>query len=277
MSIGAVHGSLQARLRDIDSVVVAYSGGVDSSVVAAVAADVLGHRALAVTAVSPALASGELRAARLVARQMGIAHEVIRTDELSRRGYVQNGTDRCYHCKDTLYTALDQLAADRGFGAVASGANVDDLGDWRPGLRAASEHGVVHPLVEARASKKDVRAIARELGLTNAEKVASPCLASRVPYGRPVRPEVLARIDRAEASVRALGFRELRVRDHGELGRLEVARDELERARVPELRDAILRVIHAAGYPQAEISEEPLQSGSLNRGIVDLPVLSHPA
>lgn len=251
---------LESRIRGLDSVLVAFSGGVDSSVVAAVAARALGERALAVTAVSPALASGELEAAREVARAIGIAHETLATDELASEDYRRNDRRRCFHCKSELY---ERLTARAGARTVLSGANADDAGDWRPGLRAAAEHGVVHPLLEAGAGKAAVRALAAALRIPSADKPASPCLASRIPYGTPVAAETLARIDRAEAAVRALGVRELRVRHFGERARLEVGADELDGLRGPR-RAAALRAIRAAGYARAELDERPLRSGRLN-------------
>jgi uncharacterized protein len=253
---------LEARVAPLGSAVVAFSGGVDSSVVAAVAARALGPRALAVTAVSPAVATGELDGARRVAEAIGIAHETIATDELAREGYRRNGPDRCYHCKTELYGALAALAAERGYAALLSGANADDAGDWRPGLRAAAEHAVRHPLLEAGAGKAEVRAVARLLDLPSAEKPASPCLASRIPYGTAVAPETLARIDRAERNVRALGFPVLRVRHHGETGRLEVAADDLDRAL--EHSAELEAAIRAAGYERAVVDREPFRSGRLN-------------
>ena len=256
---------LERRVAPLGSAVVAFSGGVDSSVVAAVAARALGERALAVTAVSPAVATGELDGARAVAAAIGIAHETIATDELARAGYRRNGPDRCYHCKTELYDALAALASARGYAALLSGANADDAGDWRPGLRAAAEHGVRHPLLEAGAGKAQVRAIARALDLPSAEKPASPCLASRIPYGTAVGPDTLARIDRAERAVRALGFGVLRVRHHGELGRLELPAEDLERAlREPAPIEAAIR---AAGYARAVIDREPFRSGRLNASL----------
>jgi uncharacterized protein len=256
---------LEARLAGLGSAVVAFSGGVDSSLVAALAARALGERALAVTAVSPALATGELEGASAVARAVGIAHETITTDELARAGYRANDRDRCYHCKSELYDALAAVAETRGYAAVLSGANADDIGDWRPGLVAAEEHGVVHPLLEAGATKADVRALARALAVPSADKVASPCLASRIPYGTPVDPATLQRIDAAEQAVRALGYRVLRVRHHGDLGKLELAAEELERALRPDQREAIAAAIRGAGYARAAIDLEPFRSGSLNR------------
>ena len=246
------------------SAIVAFSGGVDSSLVAAVAARALGERALAVTAVSPALATGELDGARTVAASVGIAHDVVRTDELAREGYRRNARDRCYHCKTELYERLASLAGERGYAVLLSGANADDRGDWRPGLRAAAEHGVRHPLLEAGASKDDVRELAAELRVPSADKPASPCLASRLPYGTPVDREVLSRIDRAERAVRALGFPILRVRHHGELGKVELPADDLEGALVPEVRRAISAALREAGYAHAAIDLEPFRSGALN-------------
>ena len=254
---------LETRIGGLDCVLVAFSGGVDSSLVAAVAARTLGERAFAVTAVSPALASGELDAAREVARAIGIAHQTLATDELASEEYRRNDRQRCFHCKSELYARLAACADGR---TVLSGANADDAGDWRPGLRAAAVHGVVHPLLEAGAGKGAVRALAAALGIPSADKPASPCLASRIPYGTPVAAETLARIDRAEAGVKALGVRELRVRHFGEYARLEVGAAELDRLRGPR-REAALGAIRAAGYARAELDEQPLRSGRLNEAL----------
>jgi uncharacterized protein len=253
---------LESLIRPLESAVVAFSGGVDSSLVAAFAARALGERALAVTAVSPALATGELDGARDVARAIGIRHETIVTAELEREGYRANGRDRCYHCKNELYDRLLALGASRGCRVVLSGANADDLGDWRPGLRAAAEHGVRHPLLEAGVGKQEVRRLAAELGVPSADKPASPCLASRIPYGTAVEPATLRKVDRAEQALKRLGYRTLRVRHFGELGRVALAEDELPRAlaRPREVIDAVL----SAGYRRAEIEQEPFRSGSLN-------------
>jgi uncharacterized protein len=253
---------LQDLIRPLRAAVVAFSGGVDSSVVAALAARSLGDRALAVTAVSPALATGELEGARAVATALGIRHETITTAELERAGYRANGRDRCYHCKAELYDRLLELSEGRGYGVVLSGANADDVGDWRPGLLAAAEHGVRHPLLEAGVGKEEVRRLARELGVPSAEKPASPCLASRIPYGTAVEPETLRRIDRAEQALKRLGYRTLRVRHHGDLGRVELAADELPRALAAP--DDVLAAVRSAGYARVEIDPEPFRSGSLN-------------
>lgn len=264
---------LEAAIDLSESAIVAFSGGVDSSLVSAVAARVLGDRALAVTAASPALATGELDGARAVARAVGIAHEVIDTDELAREGYRRNGPDRCYHCKSELYTQLAALAVTRGFEALFSGANVDDLGDWRPGLLAAAEHDVRHPLVEAGFGKAAVRGLAHELELPSADKPAMPCLASRLPFGTEVDPDILAQVDRAEQALKALGLRELRVRHLGTTGRVELGADDLRQA-LTEDRAMVVGAVLSAGYASVEIDTEPFESGKLTRGMrVQLPIV----
>ncbi len=228
VELGALQAQLERRIRSLGSVVIAFSGGVDSSLVAALSARALGERALAVTAVSAALATGELEGARAVARSIAVAHETITTDELASPDYRRNDRFRCFHCKSELYSRLSALAAARGYRALLSGANADDAGDWRPGLRAAADHRVIHPLLEAQIDKPTVRALAERLEIPSADKPASPCLASRIPYGVPVERATLDRIDRAERAAKALGYRVLRVRHHGALGRLALDASELQ-------------------------------------------------
>ena len=272
MSARAELLDLERAIATVPSVIVAFSGGVDSSLVAAASARVLGERAIAVTAVSPALATGELDGARSVAASVGIVHRTITTDELSREGYRRNGEDRCYHCKSELYGRLAALGAGEGYAAVFSGANVDDLGDWRPGLRAAAEHEVRHPLVESGFRKADVRRWAKVLAIPSADKPAMPCLASRLPYGTRVDPEVLAQVDRAERALHALGYRDLRVRHLGAAARVELAEADLERAATDEARHEIVSAVTRAGYGAAEIGERPLRSGSFTGKLLPLAI-----
>ena len=261
----ATVGRLLRSIAPLGRAVVAFSGGVDSSVVAALAWRALGDRALAVTAVSRSLAAGELDAARAVAAAIGIPHRTVRSNEMARPEYRANARDRCYHCKTELYDILATVAATAGDAAVLSGANADDQGDWRPGMRAAAEHSVRSPLLEAGVGKETVRAIAHDLGVLSADKPASPCLASRIPYGSRVTPQALARIDDAEAALKRLGYSVLRVRHYGPLGRVESAADELPRALTEEGRQAIEQAVSGAGYQRVRISTTPFLSGSLNQ------------
>jgi uncharacterized protein len=272
VELDALQSQLERRIGSLGSVVIAFSGGVDSSLVAALSARALGARALAVTALSAALASGELDSARAVARSIPVAHETITTDELASPDYRRNDRFRCFHCKSELYSRLSGLAAARGYRALLSGANGDDAGDWRPGLRAAAEHRVIHPLLEAGIDKPTVRALAERLEIPSADKPASPCLASRIPYGVAVERATLDRIDRAERAAKALGYRVLRVRHHGTLGRLALDAPELRGVLAePARRAALEQAVRSAGYARAEIDERPFRSGSLN----DLPSPGH--
>ena len=263
---------LETAVAIAPSAIVAFSGGVDSSLVAAAAARALGDRAVAVTAVSPALAAGELDGARTVAAAIGIGHRTITTDELARADYRRNGSDRCYHCKTELYDRLADLGAAEGFAVVYSGANVDDLGDWRPGLAAAAEHAVRHPLIEAGFHKDDVRRWAARLQLPSANKPAMPCLASRLPFGTEVEPALLAQVDAAEQALHALGYRDLRVRHLGATGRVELGADDLSCVTTDAQRGAIIAAVRAAGYAEASIDERPLRSGSFT-GLRPLPLV----
>ncbi len=256
---------LERRLADLDRVVVAFSGGVDSALLARVSHDVLGDRSLAVTAVSGALAPSELEDCRRLAIDWGMRWMEIGTDELSRPGYVANGTDRCYHCKSELMERILPVARVEG-SAVALGVNVDDLADHRPGQQAARERGAVFPLVEAGFTKAMVRQAARDLGLDTWDKPAAACLASRIPYGTPVTLGTLGRVAGAEGAIRALGFVELRVRHYGDLARVELPEPALDEA--VRRRSELVEAVKAHGYRYVTLDLEGFRSGNLNDGHV---------
>jgi uncharacterized protein len=268
---------LLATLRGYGRVAVAFSGGVDSTVVAQAARDALGDAALAVTAVSESLAEGEREEAEALARRIGIRHRLIRTEEFADPNYLRNNPDRCYFCKSELYGRLAGLLGALGADVIASGANADDLGDHRPGMRAAGEHGVRHPLLECGLNKAAVRDLARAWGLPIFDKPATPCLSSRIAYGESVTPERVAMIDRAEQWLRQRGFRLLRVRYHkGDMARIEVPIDELPRLAGPELRGELARAFHALGFRYVTLDLEGFRSGSLN-GVIPVESLQRPA
>lgn len=261
--------SLTARLNALQSVAVAFSGGVDSTVVLAAAVRALGpERVIGVTGRSASVPSAELSGVAELAREIGAAHEFLDTHEFEDANYLANPTNRCYFCKTELYSGLVPWARKRGFAHVVNGVNADDLGDYRPGLTAAGEHGVRAPLAECNFGKADVRAIAAELGLSVADKPASPCLSSRVQYGEAITPEKLQRIDAAESFLRSLGFRECRVRHHDNLARIEVPASELARIAEPDLRRKIDERLRELGYAFVTLDLRGFRSGSLNEVLV---------
>jgi uncharacterized protein len=259
--------ALDHRLRSLPSLIVAYSGGVDSAYLAYAATRALGPQALCVTADSASYPAHHRRMAEQVASQFAFRHEFIHTQELSRPAYRANDTDRCYHCKHELYTGLTELARVRGFAAVADGNNADDRGDYRPGRRAAREFGVISPLDEAGLTKDDIRTLSRGAGLPCWDEPASACLSSRVPYHSEVTEAKLQAIERAEEIVRALGFRVVRVRHHGDVARLELAREELARLLEPGVADRIDRELRGLGFRYVAVDLKGYRLGSLNEGL----------
>ena len=255
---------LGQRMRELRAVTVAFSGGADSAFLAWVAHDTLGGRAHAVTAVSPSLAPDERDECAALAREWGLRWTAVETDELARAAYVANGPDRCYHCKAELMDVVAPLAAAEG-ATVVLGTNVDDLGDHRPGQDAAAERGAVFPLVEAGFTKEAVREASRALGLRTWDKPAAACLASRLPYGTPVSVEVLGRVGRAEAALRALGFGQLRVRHYGDVARVEL--DERALMTAIERRAEVVAAVKASGYRYVTLDLEGFRSGNLNAAL----------
>jgi uncharacterized protein len=258
--------ALLAALARLESCAVAFSGGVDSAVVAKAAALALGQRAVAVTGASASLASGEREQAEELARMIGIRHFVIDTHELESGDYARNAPDRCFHCKTELYSRLAELLPMLGVQAIVNGANADDLGDYRPGMQAAANHAIVSPLADCGLTKADVRALAADWGLPVWDKPATPCLSSRIAYGEAVTPQRLAMIDLAEQYLRGLGLREFRVRYHkGDLARIEVPLTELPRLVEADQRNELAAEFRRLGFKFVTLDLEGFRSGSLNR------------
>jgi uncharacterized protein len=257
---------LRHELEATGGVMVAFSGGADSTFLLAAAAEALGDRAVAATGVSPSLADHELTDARLLAGELGVRHVVVATHELQRPGYTANGPDRCYFCKSELFDLLVPLAQIEGL-ALAVGTNTDDLGDWRPGQRAAKEHGVLTPLVAAGFTKAEVREASRRMGLRTADKPAAACLASRVAYGVQVTSHRLSRVERAEALLRSFGLPQLRVRDHGDLARIEVPLNALGLLVEPGRRDQLVAHLHQLGFSYVTLDLDGFRSGSMNAAL----------
>ena len=265
--VTAALARLRGVLAGVESALVAFSGGTDSTLVLRVAHDVLGDRCVGLTTRSPSTPAHDRQAADEGARTIGARHLWIDTNELDDPRYAANPVNRCYFCKTNLFDICEREQRRLGLAIVMDGANLDDLGDYRPGLDAAARHGVRHPLVEARLTKADVRAVSRYLGLATWDRPASPCLSSRVPYGTAIDEALLARIDAAEQFLRELGFGELRVRAHGALARLEVRLDELPRLRDETLLAAVTERLRALGFAEVSVDPRGFRSGSLNEGI----------
>ncbi len=264
VAIEAKRAKLHSQLQQAGRLLVAYSGGVDSAYLAWVAHQALGTNMLAIIADSPSLARTQLSDAVAFAREESIPLEVVQTSELERPEYVRNDSQRCFFCKDELFTLMEELRATRGFDAIAYGVNLDDQGDFRPGQKAASAHKIVAPLLDAGLSKDDIRMLARNAGLRIWDKPASACLSSRIEYGRPVTREALDVVEKGEDALRALGFRQLRVRHHGDIVRIEISREELQRALDPAMAAEFTRIFKALGFKFVTLDLQGFRSGSMN-------------
>jgi uncharacterized protein len=265
--------ALEDRLRQLETLMVAYSGGVDSAFLAATAYRVLGVRMLAVLADSPSLARRDLEHARDFARAQQIPLRVVATEELDRPEYRRNDANRCFHCKDELFRIMEAMGPKLGFARIAYGMNADDTRDFRPGQRAAEQHDVLAPLADAGLKKVEIRALAKAAGYSLWDRPAAPCLSSRVEYGRSVTREVLEQVESAEESLRKLGFREFRVRHHGDLARVEIARAELPSALAIDMLDAISAALKQAGFQYVTVDCTGFRSGSMN-AILPVDVLA---
>jgi uncharacterized protein len=263
-TLDAKYARLVGLLRDMQSVVVAFSGGVDSTLLARAAGDALGDRALLVTADSETYPEAELAEARRLAELMRLRHVVVRTDELANPEYARNGANRCFFCKEELFGRLAPIAEREGIGTLVYGANMDDLGDHRPGMKSAAERGVRAPLIEAELTKREIRDLSRQLGLPTWDKPSFACLSSRFQYGDRITAEKLRQVDAAESFVRSLGFRQFRVRHHDRLARLEIPLDEIPRLWEDGRREAIVTRFREIGYLYVAVDLGGFQSGSAN-------------
>lgn len=262
--LAAKQDALLARLRQMRRVIVAYSGGTDSAYLAWAAHQALGSDAVAITADSPSIPESHKRDAEEFARHCGFRHEYVDTYEFDNPDYVKNAPDRCFHCKDELFTRLEQVGLERGIEHIVYGVNVDDLGDYRPGQQAARSHEVKSPLVEAGLTKAEIRELSRLAGLPTWDRPASACLSSRIPYGTPVTPETIKTVEQGEEAMRRLGFRQFRVRFHGELVRLEIAREEMAAALTIEMAERFTAIFKPLGFHYVTIDLEGYRQGSLN-------------
>ncbi len=272
LSLSEKQRLLEDHLRSLGRLLIAYSGGIDSAYLAYVSQRVLGDNMLAVLADSPSLARAQMRDAQAFAEENAIPLQVIETAEMERAEYRRNDSMRCFHCKDELFTEMEAFASENGYTHVAYGVNVDDQGDFRPGQKAAKRHGVVAPLLDAGMTKADIRELARQAGLRVWDKPASACLSSRIEYGRPVTPEALLQVERGEDALRALGFRQFRVRHHGDIARIEIAREELPKAMTTEMAREFTRTFKALGFTYVTLDLEGFRSGSMN-ALLPLEVL----
>ena len=273
MGEGSVDGAgekergLLVRLGELRSVIVALSGGTDSAYLAWAAHRALGEKALSITALSESYSAYDREQVEIFLKATGVRHEFVETHELENPSYRANAADRCYYCKDELFNVLDGLAKERGFAAVAYGVNADDTSDFRPGHRAAAEHRVLTPLLEAKLHKEEIRSLAKRAGLPCWDRPASACLSSRLPYGTEVTAERLSLVERGEAALRELGFRQFRVRLHDKLARVELAQDELQRGLEPKMAASIAQALKAAGFAYVALDLEGYRQGSLNEAL----------